>query len=154
MRVMRVGQERMTWKDDDERPATGGRNKRIYVEQGKEVKRMSEEEIVEWMANGGENAFVVHDGKVVTTKTIGRLKDNTMIRLVSRLPGGGRKKKTIPRGTGVEDSSASRGKLIVNNGFGSIGVDDEISQGVPKRRGGANENDYLFRTGRLDRGLG
>ena len=30
---------------------------------------MSEEEIVEWMVNGGENAFAVHDGKVVTTET-------------------------------------------------------------------------------------
>ena len=86
---------------------TGGRNKRIYVEQGKEIKRMSEEEIVEWMENGGENAFMVHDGKVVTTETVSRLKDNAMIRLVSRLLGGGRKKKAIPRSTRGENLSAT-----------------------------------------------
>ena len=104
------GHESGTRVDDAERrrreAATGGRNKRIYVEQGKEIKRMSEEEIVEWMINGGENAFVVHDGKVVTTETVGRLKDNTMIRLVNRLPGGGRKKKTVPKSARGEDLNA------------------------------------------------
>ena len=105
----RGGHECGTGVDDGRRrreAATGGRNKTIYVEQGKEVRRMSEEEIVEWMVNGGENAFVVHDGKVVTIETVSRLKDNAIIRLVNRLPGGGRKKKAVPKSTGGEDLSA------------------------------------------------
>ena len=85
----------------------GGRNKRIYVEQGKKVRQMSEEELVEWMENGGDNAFVVHDGKVVTAETVSRLKDSAMIRLVNRLPGGGRKKKAVPKSMGGEDLSAT-----------------------------------------------
>ena len=104
------GHERRTRVDDGRRrreAATGGRNKRIYVEQGKKVRQMSEEEIVEWMENGGENAFVVHDGKVVTTETVSRLEDNAMIRIVNRLPGGGRKKKAVPKSMGGEDLSAT-----------------------------------------------
>ena len=104
------GHEGRTRVDDGRRrreATTGGRNKIIYVEQGKKVRQMSEEELVEWMKNGGDNAFVVHDGKVVTAETVSRLKDSAMIRLVNRLPGGGRKKKTVPKSTGGEDLSAT-----------------------------------------------
>ena len=39
----------------------------------------------------------VHGGKIVTSQMINQLEDGAMIRLVSRLPGGGRQKKVAPR---------------------------------------------------------
>ena len=85
----------------------GGENKRIYVRQGEKIRQMSEEELVEWMGNGGGNTYAVHDGKIVTAEMINRLEDCVMIRLVSRLPGGGRKKKAVPKNTGGENTSAT-----------------------------------------------
>ena len=104
------GHERWTRVDDGERrreTTTGEGNKRIYVRQGKKIRQMSEEELVEWVENGGGNAYAVHNGKIVTAEMISRLKDCVMIRLVNRLPGGGRKKKAAPRNKGESDMSAT-----------------------------------------------
>ena len=104
------GYERGTRVDDGERrreTTTGEGNKRIYVRQGKKIRQMSEEELVEWVENGGGNAYAVHNGKIVTAEMISRLKDCVMIRLVNRLPGGGRKKKAAPRNKGESDMSAT-----------------------------------------------
>ena len=151
------GHEGRTRVDDGKRRremTTGGGNKRIYVRQGKKIRQMSEEELVDWMVNGGGNAYVVHDGKIVTADMVSRLKDCAMIRLVNRLPGGGRKKKAGSEKHRRRRLERDGGKLIVNAEFRPIVMDGENERGVQGPRCGANEIDCFHWTRWLDRGLG
>ena len=71
----------------------GGESKRIFVRQGEKVRQASKKELVELAENGSGDTYAIHGGKIVTARMIDRLKDCATIRLVNRLPGGGRKRK-------------------------------------------------------------
>ena len=84
----------------DEAGGGDGGSKSIYVRQGEKVRQASREELMKWAEDGSDDAYPVHDGKIVTSRMINRLEDCAMIRLVNRLLGGGRQKKVAPEEQG------------------------------------------------------
>ena len=107
-RVRDGGRRRETTVGGDGEGSKGDGSQRIYARQWEKVRQVSKEELMKWTADGSGDAYAVHGGKIVTPRMINQFEDGAMIRLVSRLlGGGGRKKKVAPRNKDGSDMSAT-----------------------------------------------
>ena len=84
----------------------GGGDKRIYAKHREKVRRVTVDEIKRVLKQENGDVYAVHDGRIVTSRVVDRLKDGAMIQLVDRMPRGGKNKKKTTKKM-VEESEQS-----------------------------------------------
>ena len=124
------GHESGTRVDEGERRRRGTTTEsgKIFIRQGKNVRRISKEELKKWVENRNSNAYITHGGRIVAGHAIDQLEDGAVVRIVDRLPGGGRgKKKKTPSKYDVSTSEESSSSVLNSE---PIAMGGEISRGV------------------------
>ena len=79
--------------DDEEKMGKGkqGGSKAIHARYGNKIQAMTEKELRRLLEeNSGK--YVVYDGKIMTPRSIKQLKNHTIVRIIDKMMGGGKKK--------------------------------------------------------------
>ena len=79
--------------DDEEKMGKGkqGGNKAIHARYGNRMQAITEQELRQ-LIEESSGKYVVHDGKIMTPGTIKKLKNHTIVRIVDKMMGEGKKK--------------------------------------------------------------
>ena len=108
-----------------------GEAKRVYVQHQGKLESMTKRDLRNALSD--TRKYMVHGGKIVKSEEIDRLKDNTVVHVVNKMPGGG-KRKDRKKMSQTYQSSTDKSSSEVDMAFAIMGADSKSG------RNGWNEN--------------